>query len=234
MQPAGTTMQQDPATLKGRNPRFMELYQASPARLVAEKENEIVRRQLELRNKRSSKAQSQRAVSTNSPPTRGASPYCAYRCIKKGTKPYRTPSNGQYRECSHDHYEMPPSEWASTPAEAEWDYSLPNGGWHQRKRVVRFVEPVVTEVYKVERWIREAYGRLVPMTFKEMIEVCEERDEEHERMEEWDVAADEAMKDAMKAWEEGEDEDEQDKEEEDEGDEGVGWVVVEDDCMVLD
>ena len=86
----------------------------------------------------------------------------------------------------------------------------------------------------MERWVREAYGRLVPMTFKEMGKVCEERDEEHGRMEEWDVAADEAMKDAMKAWEEGEDEDEEDKEEEDEGEEGVDWVVVEDDCIVLD
>ncbi|KAL2038190.1 hypothetical protein N7G274_009138 [Stereocaulon virgatum] len=222
---------------------------ASAAQIVADQANELVRRQLALRNKRPSrKSLPQQAASSIPTPKRGTSPYCAYRKIKKGHKPYRTPTAGQYCECpgATDHPETLPSDWASTPAEAEWDYSLPNGGWHQRKRVVRFVEPVVTESHKVDKWVVEAYGAYVGMSAEEMQRVSEEEDE----AEEWLEEADGVMGAAIRAWGErrgkrGGEENEEDEDEMewwdgdemellvDDAEEEGDWVVVEGEDMVV-
>ena len=51
---------------------------------------------------------------------------------------------------------MHPSEWKTTPAEAEWDYGVRYGGYCYRQRKVRFAEPVVTDVEVVdEPWVCE-------------------------------------------------------------------------------
>ena len=231
------------------SPKAQPQQGASAAQTVADQENELVRRQLALRNKRSSrKTQPQQTVSSIPAPTRGTSPYCAYRKVNKGHRPYRTPTAGQYCECPgpDDHPETLPSDWASTPTEAEWDYTLPNGGWHQRKRVVRFVEPVVTEVRKIEKWVVEAYGAYVSMSAEEMRGVSEEEDE----AEEWLEEADGVMREAMRAWEERkgkrgvEDEGDEDEMEwwggdalelvVDDAEEEGDWVLVEGEDMIVD
>ncbi len=86
-------------------------------------------------------------------PPRGTERYCAWRC--------KNWENNRYEgvcgcECGFEHKIVHPSEWKTTPAEAEWDYGLKNGGYRYRQRKVRFADPVVTDVEVVESWVCEA------------------------------------------------------------------------------
>ena len=53
---------------------------------------------------------------------------------------------------------------------------------------MKFVEPVVTEVWGVEKWVREEYGEYVRLDLKAAREVSEDGDEEEERKGLWEVA----------------------------------------------
>jgi hypothetical protein len=108
------------------------------------------------------------------------------------------------------------------------------------------VEPVVTEVRKIEKWVVEAYGAYVSMSAEEMRGVSEEEDE----AEEWLEEADGVMREAMRAWEERkgkrgvEDEGDEDEMEwwggdalelvVDDAEEEGDWVLVEGEDMIVD
>lgn len=87
------------------------------------------------------------------------------------------------------------------------------------------MEPVVSEVREVDKWVVEAYGPYVGMSAEEMRGVSEEEDE----AEEWLEEADEVMVEAIRAWDErrgkrGEEDEDEDEMEWWDGDE-LGLVV---------
>jgi len=130
-------------------------YRAEIRRVIAE-DLAIVRRQLE--QKKREKSKTPRLDHTSSlAPARGKLPYCTYRKSKK-YRPYRANSTGQHCRCKKNHAMIYPEQWKSTPCEAEWDYDLPNGGYHHpRAKKVRFAEPVVSELRVFERWYKKEY-----------------------------------------------------------------------------
>ena len=88
---------------------------------------------------------------------RGTYPYCSYRAIvpKAGFSAFRYPimSPGQECECDIPHeYEREPHSWALTPAETDLDHDEPKDRKTKKRKTVRFVAPVVTEVQYFEPW----------------------------------------------------------------------------------
>ena len=91
---------------------------------------------------------------------RGQQPYCTGRALR-----YRSGilvSYGRPCECpssSHPHHSSPmdPKTWRESPAEADWDYDLPNGGHSLRARKVTFADQPVSEVREFEKWYEKEY-----------------------------------------------------------------------------
>lgn len=91
---------------------------------------------------------------------RGQQPYCTGRSLR-----YRSGilvSYGRPCECpssSPPHHSSPidPKTWCESPAEADWDYDLPNGGHPVRERKVKFADQPVSEVREFERWYEKEY-----------------------------------------------------------------------------
>lgn len=91
---------------------------------------------------------------------RGQQPYCTGRSLR-----YRSGilvSYGRPCECplsSHPQHfsRIPPKTWSGSPAEADWDYDLPNGGHPLRVRTVGFADQPVSEVREFERWYEKEY-----------------------------------------------------------------------------
>ena len=91
---------------------------------------------------------------------RGQQPYCTGRSLR-----YRSGilvSYGRPCECpssSPFHHSSPtnPKTWRDSPAEADWDYDLPNGGHPLRARKVKFADQPVSEVREFERWYEKEY-----------------------------------------------------------------------------
>ena len=91
---------------------------------------------------------------------RGQQPYCTGRSLR-----YRSGilvSYGRPCECpssSHPHHSSPiePKTWRESPAEADWDYDLPNGGHPVRERKVKFADQPVSEVSEFQRWYEKEY-----------------------------------------------------------------------------
>ncbi|MDI1488558.1 MAG: hypothetical protein OHK93_007833 [Ramalina farinacea] len=91
---------------------------------------------------------------------RGQQPYCTGRSLR-----YRSGilvSYGRPCDCpssSHPHHSSPidPRTWRESPAEADWDYDLPNGGHPSRTRKVSFADQPVSEVREFERWYEKEY-----------------------------------------------------------------------------
>ena len=91
---------------------------------------------------------------------RGQQPYCTGRSLR-----YRSGvlvSYGRPCECpspSPPHHSFPidPKNWCNSPAEADWDYDLPNGGYTVRERKVKFADQPVSEVREFERWYEKEY-----------------------------------------------------------------------------
>jgi hypothetical protein len=148
------SMDSDLLRLKAQLTAPIADYQSELRRVIAE-DLAIVRRQLNQK-KIASKKQPANHAKFPAPP-RGESHYCAYRPAKK-YRAYRANSTRQHCKCGEDHDFIYPDEWRDTPAEADWDYSVPNGGYHrQRSTKVRFVERVVSEVREFEMWYEEEY-----------------------------------------------------------------------------
>ena len=87
---------------------------------------------------------------------RGQDHYCTTRSL--GHRHF-TPSLGRHCLCPepHDHAPISPKNWSQTLVEADWNYSLPNGGHPLRVRKVGFADEVVTEVKEFDRWYEAEY-----------------------------------------------------------------------------
>lgn len=84
--------------------------------------------------------------------------YCDYRPQRRGAlTPYRRLSTGRPCTCAVAHPRLHPRDWKCSPAEADWDYGLPNGGHPSRNPKVRFADDVGTEVRHFERWYQDEY-----------------------------------------------------------------------------
>ena len=89
-------------------------------------------------------------------PAGGEKEYCTYRhpAYRKNLKII---TEGRPCSCIQRHTPTFAHEWKDTPAEAPWDYKLPNGGNQKRKKKVAFNEKYLNEVYEVDRWFESEY-----------------------------------------------------------------------------
>ena len=93
------------------------------------------------------------------PPFDSGEPYCSYRAVipHDPSTPYPTQSLGQHCQCIIPHkFEREPSDWGLglTPAEI---VSEPREPKKEKRKTVRFVAPVVTEVQYFDKWFNDEY-----------------------------------------------------------------------------
>ena len=86
-------------------------------------------------------------------------PYCSYRAVipHDPSTPYPIQSLGQHCQCIIPHeFEREPSEWGLglTPSEM---VSEPKEPKKEKRKTVRFVAPVVTEVQYFDKWFNDEY-----------------------------------------------------------------------------
>ena len=86
-------------------------------------------------------------------------PYCSYRAVipHDPSTPYPIQSLGQHCQCIIPHkFEREPSDWGLglTPAEM---VSEPKEPKKEKRKTVRFVAPVVTEVQYFDKWFNDEY-----------------------------------------------------------------------------
>ena len=86
-------------------------------------------------------------------------PYCSYRAVipHDPSTPYPIQSLGQHCQCIIPHkFEREPSDWGLglTPAEM---VSEPKEPKKEKRKTVRFVTPVVTEVQYFDKWFNDEY-----------------------------------------------------------------------------
>ena len=86
---------------------------------------------------------------------RGLKAYCSYRhpreCRRRNIK-----IEGRECNCETPHEPTYAQDWRATPAEADWDYALPNGGYPRKVRKVAFAEEVSSETVEVERYLKRS------------------------------------------------------------------------------
>lgn len=96
-------------------------------------------------------------------PPRGTQPYCTYRSYVEPTAGHsqlRYPmiSPGQHCECVTPHaFQREAQTWALTPAETELNPDKAKVEKEKKRKTVRFVAPIVTEVQYFEPWWRDEY-----------------------------------------------------------------------------
>ena len=90
------------------------------------------------------------------PSVRGAERYCAYRDRRHTRSSNVLIGLGRPCQCQQSHSRVHPRDWRDTPAEANWDYSLPNGGNIERTRKVKFADEKENQVFEVPRWDKRA------------------------------------------------------------------------------
>ena len=86
-------------------------------------------------------------------PERGEKKYCIYR-RPIYLKSRNIVTEGRACSCTQHHAPIFAQEWRDSPAEADWDYDLPNRGYSKRYRKVAFAEESLNAIYEVDKWFK--------------------------------------------------------------------------------